>query len=131
MTFGNRYGNLAKRPVELNNEGKLRAGCEKMPPIEAALSAYGTTRNTEEGYLTTDNCSYAPNKRHDGIRPWFMLWIPDKLTDHRLNHPYELSVKQLTTSASLNALTYIAVECTAYDSPSKGNPKVGSKPDEQ
>ena len=40
MTFGNRYGNLAKMPVALNNDGKLRAGSEKIPRIEAVLSAH-------------------------------------------------------------------------------------------
>jgi hypothetical protein len=37
MMFGNRYGNFAKRPVELKTDGKLRAGSAKYPPIEGPI----------------------------------------------------------------------------------------------
>jgi hypothetical protein len=40
MRFGRRYGNFAKRPVELNRKGKFSTGCENRPPMEAAISVY-------------------------------------------------------------------------------------------
>jgi hypothetical protein len=39
MRLGRRYGNLAKSPDGLNMAGKLSAGCEKSPPMEAVMSA--------------------------------------------------------------------------------------------
>ena len=69
-----------------------------MPPIEAVLSAYRAVQDVAEVELTTDDCPYAPYKWHNSIRPRFMLWIPHKLTNHRLDHSYKLSVAFLAAT---------------------------------
>src|SRR5690242_16048683 len=87
MRLGKRYGNMANRPSELNNDGKFSAGCEKIPPREATQSVHNTKFDIAGFALTADDCSNTPYKWHDGICPWFVLGIPDQLTYHGLYHP--------------------------------------------
>jgi hypothetical protein len=75
MILGRRYGNLAKRPVELNREGKFSAGCEKIPPIEAELLAWFLQGECREDDLTTDDRSNAPYEGHYSISPRLMFRV--------------------------------------------------------